>query len=188
MKICSLSLDGLLLIEPKVFGDARGYFLETFNQARYRAAGIEQEFVQTNQSRSKKGVLRGLHLQNPNAQAKLVSVIVGEVFDVAVDLRPASRTFGQWIGERLSQENHRQLFIPAGFAHGFLVLSDEAIFSYACSAPYSPEAEIGIRYDDPDIGIAWPIECPILSEKDRAHPYLREIPIERFELQPKRKA
>lgn len=182
MKITSLALDGLLLIEPTVYGDARGYFLESYNARRYREAGVMDDFVQINRSRSRKGVLRGLHLQNPHAQAKLVSVIVGEVFDVAVDLRPGSRTFGQWIGERLSEENMRQLYLPAGFAHGFAVLSDEAIFSYACSEFYAPEAEIGVRFDDPDIGIDWPIERPILSEKDRAHPYLREIPLERFEL------
>lgn len=185
MKISSLALEGPLLIEPELFGDARGYFLEAYNSRRYREVGILERFEQINRSRSKRGVLRGLHLQNPQAQAKLVSVIVGEVFDVAVDLRPGSRTFGQWIGERLSAENHRQLYIPAGFAHGFAVLSDEAIFSYACSDFYAPEAELGVRYDDPDIGIDWPLERPLLSEKDRAHPYLREIPLERFEPKPR---
>ena len=187
MEVQPLAIPEVMLLRPRIHVDPRGYFFESYRERPYMELGIGP-FVQDNVSRSTRGVLRGLHLQHPQGQGKLVHVLVGEVFDVAVDLRPASRTFGQWIGERLSQENHRQLFIPAGFAHGFLVLSDEAIFSYACSAPYSPEAEIGIRYDDPDIGIAWPIERPILSEKDRAHPYLREIPIERFELQPKRKA
>lgn len=182
MKISAFALDGLLLIEPTVFRDARGYFLESYSVPRYRAAGVQDDFVQINRSRSKKGVLRGLHLQNPRPQAKLVSVIVGEVFDVAVDLRPGSRTFGQWAGVRLSEENQRQLYIPRGFAHGFAVLSEEAIFSYACSDLYAPEAELGVRFDDPDIGIEWPIERPLLSEKDRAHPYLRELPLERFEL------
>ena len=162
-------IEGLKVITPKVFGDARGYFCETYQYEDYKAAGIPQVFVQDNQSASKRGVLRGLHFQKEFAQDKLVRVIRGEVFDVAVDLREGSPTFGKWFGVRLSEENKKQFFIPKNFAHGFLVLSAHAEFCYKCSDFYHPGDEGGIRYDDPDIGVEWPIEEDmelLLSEKD----------------------
>lgn len=150
-------IEGLKVITPTVFGDARGYFVETYNYNDYKAAGIDVEFVQDNQSASKKGVLRGLHFQIQYPQDKLVRVIKGEVFDVAVDLRKGSPTFGQWHGELLSAENMKQFFVPKGFAHGFLVLSDYAEFCYKCSDFYHPGDEGGLKYDDPEIGVQWPI-------------------------------
>lgn len=170
-------IEGLKVITPKVFGDARGYFCETYQYEDYKAAGIPQVFVQDNQSASKKGVLRGLHFQKEFAQDKLVRVIRGEVFDVAVDLREGSPTFGKWFGVRLSEENKKQFFIPKHFAHGFLVLSDYAEFCYKCSDFYHPGDEGGIRYDDPDIGVEWPIEEGmelLLSEKDTKWGGLKE--------------
>lgn len=149
-------IEGVFIIEPTVFGDDRGYFMETYQAAEFKAAGIDCDFVQDNQSMSKKGVLRGLHFQKKYPQAKLVRVLEGEVFDVAVDIRKGSKTFGKWVGVTLSAENKRQFFIPRGFAHGFLVLSDVAVFTYKCDAFYHPEDEGGIRWDDPAIGIAWP--------------------------------
>jgi dTDP-4-dehydrorhamnose 3,5-epimerase len=168
----SLSLPGLYCIQPKVFGDNRGYFVETYSERDFIAAGIKADFVQDNQSLSHRGVLRGLHFQKTHPQAKLVSVIEGEVFDVAVDLRPGSPTFGKWEGITLSGELHSQFYIPAGFAHGFLVLSDKALFAYKCTDFYHPEDEGGIRWDDPRIGIEWPdVGCaPELSDKDRLLP------------------
>jgi dTDP-4-dehydrorhamnose 3,5-epimerase len=154
--VSPLSIEGLFLIQPKVFGDARGYFLETYNEIDFGREGIGALFVQDNQSKSTKGVLRGLHFQKTRPQGKLVRVISGEVFDVAVDLRGSSPTFGKWEGVRLSGELQNQFFIPPGFAHGFLVLSDEAVFAYKCTDFYAPEDEGGIRWDDPQIGIAWP--------------------------------
>lgn len=171
-------IEGLYIIEPKCFGDCRGYFMETYNYEDFKAAGIEQVFVQDNQSMSKKGVLRGLHFQKKYPQAKLVRVIKGAVFDVAVDLRPGSATYGKWHGEILSGENKRQFFIPEGFAHGFLVLSEEAEFAYKCTDFYHPEDECGIMWNDPDLAIDWPIAEDIeliLSEKDTKQLRLCEL-------------
>lgn len=176
MKVTETSLPGVLLIEPDVFRDARGYFLETFRADRYAAAGIPGPFVQDNVSFSRGRVLRGLHIQNPNGQAKLVFALTGEVFDIAVDLRVGSPQFGRWTGVRLSEKDGRQLYIPKGFAHGFCVLSDEARVGYKCDAVYDQTNEFSVAWNDPDIGIAWPIESPVLSQKDAAAPRLSEIP------------
>lgn len=159
-------LAGLLLVKPDVYGDERGYFQESWNLRRYTEAGLDRHFVQDNLSSSRQGILRGLHFQNPHPQGKLVYVLRGEVFDVAVDVRADSPTFGQWYGVTLSEENHLQLFVPEGFAHGFCVTSEMALFAYKCTDFYRPEAELCIRWDDPAIGIDWPIENPTLSEKD----------------------
>lgn len=175
MKVQELTLPGLRLIEPRIFRDERGQFLETWNQLRYREAGLPRTFVQDNVSWSTRGVLRGLHYQEPHAQGKLVSVLRGEVWDVAVDIRTDSATFGQWMGVTLSAENGRQLYIPEGFAHGFVVLSDGALLSYKCTDYYHPETERTIRWNDPEIGIGWPVEDPILSAKDRAGEPLRSL-------------
>jgi len=169
MKVIETVLPGVLIIEPKVFGDARGFFLETFNQQRYIEAGIPgegQTFVQDNHSRSMKGVLRGLHYQLDNPQGKLVSAGTGAVYDVAADVNPDSATFGQWVGVTLSEDNHRQLWIPPGYAHGFVVLSDMADFHYKCTALYDPSSEGCVAWDDPDLAIEWPIDNVRLSEKD----------------------
>ena len=167
------------IIEPTVFGDDRGYFMETYQIDEFAAAGIDKPFVQDNQSRSTKGVLRGLHFQKTHPQAKLVRVLSGEVFDVAVDLRRGSETYGRWAGVVLSGENKKQFLIPRGFAHGFLVLSEHAEFTYKCDDFYHPEDEGGLRYDDADIGIVWPgRDTPILSEKDQNWPALRALGIE----------
>ena len=171
-------IDEMFIIEPTVFGDDRGYFLETYHYNEFKAAGIDVNFVQDNQSKSKKGVLRGLHFQTKRPQGKLVRVIKGEVFDVGVDLRKNSKTFGKWVGATLSAENKRQLYIPAEFAHGFLVLSDEAEFAYKCTDFYDPENEGGIIYNDPDINIKWPIFDDInilLSKKDSILPSFKEL-------------
>jgi len=167
-----LSIEGLSLIQPRIFGDERGYFLETYNESEYARAGINARFVQDNQSKSAKGVLRGLHFQKTRPQGKLVRVFSGEVFDVVVDLRGSSRSFGKWEGVVLSSELQNQLYIPPGFAHGFMVLSDEAIFAYKCTDFYIAEDEGGIRWDDPRIGIAWPDAgtAPKLSAKDLGLP------------------
>lgn len=179
MKVTDTPIQGLMLIEPDVFGDSRGYFSESYNQARYEAAGITAQFVQDNQSMSSRGVVRGLHFQKPPySQAKLVTCLLGEVLDVAVDLRSDSPTYGQAYAVRLSQDNHLQFFIPKGFAHGFSVLSDRALFSYKCDELYHPEAEGGILLTDPDLSIDWmiPAEEMILSPKDTKHPLLRDLP------------
>ena len=171
-------IEGLLVITPKVFGDERGYFMETYNIEDFREAGLDCTFVQDNQSASKKGVIRGLHFQIEHPQDKLVRVIRGEVFDVAVDMRKGSPTYGQWYGVRLSEENKKMFFIPKNFAHGFLVLSDYAEFTYKCTELYHPNDEGGIIYNDPDIGIDWPIEdeaALIFSEKDKHWPTLKEL-------------
>ncbi len=171
-------IEGVVIVEPKVFGDHRGYFMETYQAEAFAEGGITTTFVQDNQSKSKKGVLRGLHYQKTFPQAKLVRVIKGEVFDVAVDLRPGSTTYGKWVGVVLSEENKRQFFVPKGFAHGFLVLSDEAEFCYKCDDFYHPEDEGGLLWSDPDVGINWPISediTPLLSEKDKIHPLLKEL-------------
>ncbi|OIO66267.1 MAG: dTDP-4-dehydrorhamnose 3,5-epimerase [Zetaproteobacteria bacterium CG_4_9_14_3_um_filter_49_83] len=175
MNIIETKLPGVLIVEPKVFGDARGFFLETFHKQRYQEAGIPGEgleFVQDNHSRSSKGVLRGLHFQLENPQGKLVSAGTGVVFDVAADVNPDSSTYGQWVGVELSEENHRQLWIPPGYAHGFCVLSDVADFQYKCTALYHPASDSGVLWNDPDLDIQWPIEAPLLSDKDRALPAL----------------
>lgn len=164
-------LPGVLVIKPTVFGDARGYFMETFQKEEFAAAGITDEFVQDNQSKSSRGVLRGLHFQKEHTQGKLVRVTKGEVFDVAVDCRPNSATFGKWVGVTLSEENKKQFYVPKGFAHGFLVLSDEAEFCYKCTDYYDPTAEGGIPYNDPTVNVEWP-DCGceyLLSEKDKKH-------------------
>jgi dTDP-4-dehydrorhamnose 3,5-epimerase len=180
MKIQDTSLPGAFIIEPKVFGDARGYFLETYNQDRYREAGINLDFVQDNLSFSRQGTLRGLHFQNPYPQGKLVYVLEGEVFDVAVDIRVDSPTFGGWVGVTLSSENKRQFYVPPGFAHGFCVTSETALFAYKCTDRYAPECEGGILWCDEEIGIDWPVSEPLLSGKDKDSPRLREIPRERL--------
>ena len=177
INVTTCEIEGLKVIEPTVFGDSRGYFFESYNYNDYKAAGIPEIFVQDNQSASKKGVLRGLHFQKEFPQDKLVRVIRGEVFDVAVDLREGSATYGKWYGVVLSEENKKQFFIPKGFAHGFLVLSDYAEFAYKCTDFYHPNDEGGLLYNDPDIGIEWPgideIELT-MSEKDMKWPGIKE--------------
>jgi dTDP-4-dehydrorhamnose 3,5-epimerase len=180
MNVIETPIPGVLIIEPKVFGDERGFFLETWNQARYREAGIAETFVQDNLSFSRRGVLRGLHFQNPHPQGKLVHVLQGEVFDVAVDIRIGSPTFGQAVAEVLSADNKRQLYVPPGFAHGFCVTSDTALFAYKCTDLYHPESEGSILWNDPDLGIAWPVTEPELSAKDRAGTHLADLPRERL--------
>jgi dTDP-4-dehydrorhamnose 3,5-epimerase len=180
MNILPTRLPGVVILEPKVFGDARGYFMEVWNKARFTEVGIATSFVQDNLSFSEKGVLRGLHLQVPNMQAKLVSVLVGEVFDVAVDVRVGSPTFGQWAGATLSAENRRQMFIPEGFAHGFAVTGEHALFFYKCSAYYAPKDELTLLWNDPQIAIEWPLAAPALSAKDCEGLRLRDIPQERL--------
>lgn len=175
MNVIETKLEGVFIIEPKVFGDSRGFFQETWSKPNYEACGIKEDFVQDNLSYSTHGVLRGLHFQNPHSQGKLVSVVHGAVFDVAVDIRIGSRTFGQWVGVELSGENHRQFWIPKGFAHGFCVLSDIVYFTYKCTDVYTPSAEGGIIWNDPDIGIEWPIENAVLSDKDQVYPKLKGI-------------
>ncbi|MBR2754054.1 dTDP-4-dehydrorhamnose 3,5-epimerase [Candidatus Saccharibacteria bacterium] len=168
-------IEGVYVVEPTVYGDDRGYFMETYSKAEFAEAGLKYEFVQDNQSSSRRGVLRGLHFQKTHPQAKLVRVLSGEVFDVAVDLREGSPTFGKWVGELLSADNHKQLMIPRGFAHGFLVVSKTAEFAYKCDDFYYPEDEGGVMYDS--VGIEWPevgVEL-ILSEKDLKHPRLSDL-------------
>lgn len=167
---------GVYIVKPTVFGDSRGYFMESYNEKEFRAAGLDYTFVQDNQSGSEKGVLRGLHFQKTYPQAKLVRVLKGEVFDVAVDLRKDSMTYGKWVGVFLSEENRRQLMIPRGFAHGFLVTSEYAEFAYKCDEFYHPEDEGGIMYNDPDIAVNWPdVGELILSEKDKRQPTLSQL-------------
>lgn len=175
MKIKTYSIDGLILFEPTVHGDARGFFLETFHRQRYQEAGINHEFVQDNHSLSVKGTLRGLHYQIRNPQAKLVRCLEGSIYDVAVDIRPGSPTFGQWVGEILSAENHLQLYVPEGFAHGFQVISERAQMAYKCSDYYAQGDEGGILWSDPELAIAWPeAGTPLLSEKDKNYPLFRD--------------
>jgi len=180
MNVVTCDIPGLLVIEPKVFGDARGFFFENWSERRYREAGIDARFVQDNLSLSRQGILRGLHFQNPNGQGKLVCVLQGEVFDVAVDLRRSSPTFGRWHGTSLSADNKRQFFIPPGFAHGFYVVSETALFHYKCTDYYAPQSELTLRWDDPDLAIAWPGANPLLSEKDGKGLRLRDIPTDRL--------
>jgi len=171
MKAIQLRLEGLLLIKPTVFPDSRGFFLETFQQSSYEKLGIQNPFVQDNHSFSKKGCVRGMHFQSTPGQAKLIRVAVGKIFDVAVDIRPDSPTYGQWEGVTLDGQSHHQLYIPVGFAHGFCVLSSEAHVLYKVSNPYDPKSEKGFRWDDPTINIQWPIKNPIVSERDQQAPF-----------------
>ena len=175
MKVIETALAGVLIIEPKVFGDQRGFFLESFQTDRYREAGIELPFVQDNHSRSQRGVLRGLHFQRTRPQGKLVSVSRGSVYDVAVDINPDSPTCGQFVGVELNDENHRQIWVPPGYAHGFCVLSEVADFQYKCTDLYYPEDEGGLIWNDPEVNIPWPIESPKLSAKDQCNPTLRQL-------------
>jgi dTDP-4-dehydrorhamnose 3,5-epimerase len=178
VKFTRTALPDVFLIEPDVFKDARGFFMETYHQKKYTEAGINQMFVQDNYSHSKYGILRGLHYQLKNAQGKLVFVITGEIFDVVVDIRLGSPKFGQWFGTQLSAENKRQIFVPEGSAHGFIVLSKTADVIYKCTDFYAPGDEYGIFWADPTIGIDWPVKNPILSDKDSKNPKLRDIPEE----------
>ncbi|GMM89475.1 dTDP-4-dehydrorhamnose 3,5-epimerase [Vibrio fortis] len=178
MKVIDTRIPDVKIIEPSVFGDERGFFMETWNQKQFedQVTGKPTKFVQDNHSKSKKGILRGLHYQTVNTQGKLVRVVSGEVFDVAVDIRKGSPTFGKWVGEYLSADNKRQLWIPEGFAHGFYVISDEAEFVYKCTDYYNPRAEVSIKWDDHQIAIKWPITVtPILSDKDSAASQLNSI-------------
>ncbi len=180
MNVIETELPGVVIVEPRVFRDDRGYFLETWNGARYASAGLPDRFVQDNLSFSTRGVLRGLHYQHPHGQGKLVSVVRGEVFDVAVDVRLGSPSFGKWVGVTLSAETGRELYIPPGFAHGFVVRGDSALFSYKCTEYYQPESEASLAWDDPDLAIAWPEDAPRLSPKDAAAPRLRDVPTDRL--------
>ena len=180
MKIIKTPLPGCLVIEPAVHGDARGFFYESFNAARFAEHGLDLRFVQSNVSRSARGVLRGLHYQWPNPQGKLVSVLEGEVYDVAVDIRAGSPTFGQWAAAVLSADNKRHFWIPEGFAHGFAVLSEYATFCYQCTALYDRAADATIRWDDASIGVDWPIAEPTLSDKDAKAPFLADVPRDRL--------
>lgn len=178
-KFIPTAIDGVYIVEPKVYGDDRGYFAETYQKAAFDAAGLKYDFIQDNQSKSKKGVLRGLHFQKTFCQAKLVRAMEGEVFDVAVDLRKNSATYGKWVGVTLSAAKFNQLLIPRGFAHGFLTLSDYAVFCYKCDNAYHPEDEGGILWNDPDIAVDWPkIGEVLLSQKDRNNPRLSECRVE----------
>ncbi len=177
MQIETTAIPGLLIITPDVYGDERGWFMEAFQEVRYQETlGLDVHFVQDNLSQSKRGVLRGLHYQAPPfVQGKLVSVVRGRVLDVAVDIRFGSPTFGQHVAVELSADNHRQFWIPPGFAHGFVALEDETLFAYKCTNAYSKEHDRGVRYDDPALGIAWGVAAPIVSAKDQAHPLLKDI-------------
>lgn len=175
MNIKETKLSGVLILEPKVFTDDRGYFFETWNSTRYEQAGIPGPFVQDNISFSKKGILRGLHFQYPQPQGKLIQVLSGEVVDIVVDIRVGSPTYGQWLSEVLSKSNHRQIYVPPGFAHGYCATSEAALFSYKCTDFYNPATEHGIIWNDPDIGIEWPIAQPVLSTKDAIYPRLKDL-------------
>jgi dTDP-4-dehydrorhamnose 3,5-epimerase len=176
VKITPTELPGVVIIEPKAFGDERGFFLETFQAERYGAlAGISLRFVQDNHSRSRRGVLRGLHAQKQQPQGKLVRAARGEIFDVAADIDPRSPTFGRWVGVTLSDTNHRQLWIPPGYAHGFVVVSEIADFEYKCTDYYHPQSETGVIWNDADLGIEWPIKDPLLSDKDKRLPTLASL-------------
>jgi len=179
MNIVETAIPGVLIIEPRVFGDARGFFMETWNAAAFAAAGLDLTFVQDNHSRSQKGVLRGLHFQNPGPQGKLVRVTNGAVFDVAVDLRAASPNFGKWVGVELSAANKRMFWVPEGFAHGFLTLEDDTDFLYKCTAPYAPQSEFTLAWDDPSVGIEWPVAGldPLISDKDARGLALADVPV-----------
>jgi dTDP-4-dehydrorhamnose 3,5-epimerase len=180
MKIIPTSIEKILIIEPDVFKDHRGFFMETYHQKRYQELGVNRVFVQDNLSFSRQGTLRGLHYQIQNPQAKLVQVISGEIYDVAIDIRAGSPSFGQWVGVHLSDKNNRQLFIPEGFAHGFCVLSDTALFSYKCSKLYAPDDESGILWSDSSLNIDWPIKTPTISDKDSRYPTLSDVEMNRL--------
>lgn len=180
MKISATELPEVLLIEPDVYGDERGYFCESWQKQRYADHGLAVDFVQDNISFSQKNILRGLHVQNPFAQGKMVYVLLGEVYDVAVDIRKNSPDFGRWVGVYLSAENYRQLYIPPGFAHGFCVTSETALFVYKCTELYHPETEMSIAWNDPAIGINWPVPQPSLSQKDKAAVLLAQVPEDRL--------
>ena len=175
MNVVSTDVPGVLIIEPRLFGDARGFFVETYQSSRYADLGIRRPFVQDNLSRSSRGVLRGLHLQNPFSQGKLVTVLRGRVLDVCVDVRVGSPTFARHVAVELNDENRRQLWVPRGFAHGFLVLSESVDFFYKCDQGYSPQHEVSVRWNDPAIGIEWGVERPVLSAKDAVAPLLAEV-------------
>jgi dTDP-4-dehydrorhamnose 3,5-epimerase len=177
VKVSPTELPGVLLVEPRVIGDGRGHFLETFQANRYAAAGIAGSFVQDSLSRSVRGTLRGLHFQEPHGQGKLVQVLRGRVWDVAVDVRRGSPSFGRFVGVELSDEDRWQLWIPPGFAHGFCVLSEVADFFYKCTNAYAPEAEHTVRWNDPKLGIPWPVDAPLLSERDRTAPLLADTQV-----------
>ena len=178
MERIETQLPGVAVFVPKVFGDARGFFMETYNRQRYAEFGLDMGFVQDNFSRSQRGVVRGLHYQYPRAQGKFVYVLSGAVLDVAVDIRRGSPTFGRWVTRELSAANHHQLWIPPGFAHGFCVLSETADFCYKCTDLYIPEDDRGITWNDPTVGVEWPLSDPLVSAKDRALPCLADIPLE----------
>lgn len=180
MKVIETDLPGCLVIEPRVFGDERGFFYESFNAKRFADAGLDLHFVQGNVSSSTRGVLRGLHYQWPNPQGKLVSVLEGEVYDVAVDIRRGSPTFGRSVAVMLTAENKRHFWVPEGFAHGFAVVSERAVFTYQCTALYDPAADAGIRWNDAAFAIDWPVAEPQLSGKDAAAPFLADVPPERL--------
>ncbi|MFC3652370.1 dTDP-4-dehydrorhamnose 3,5-epimerase [Dyella humi] len=180
MKAITTSLPGVLVVEPQVFEDPRGFFYESYHEAKYAKLGIYASFVQTNVSRSSKGVLRGLHYQWPNPQGKLVSVLEGEVYDVAVDIRLGSPTFGQWTSAMLTADNRRHMWIPAGFAHGFCVLSEQATFTYQCTTLYDPTADASICWNDAAIGVDWPVGEPLISSKDAKAPLLADVPADRL--------
>ncbi len=180
MDVLPTRLPGVVVVQPRVFGDDRGFFQEIYHSDRYEQHGLPAAMVQDNLSRSRKGVLRGLHYQHPRPQGKLVYVLEGAIWDVAVDIRTGSPTRGQWVGECLSAENHRQLYIPEGFAHGFVVLSDTALVAYKCTEKYYPEFDAGIRFDDPALAIEWPVDTPLLSGKDAAAPLLADVPANRL--------
>jgi dTDP-4-dehydrorhamnose 3,5-epimerase len=180
LKRIDTALPGVCVVEPVVHGDARGFFYESFHAGKYRQLGIDVQFVQSNVSRSGRGVLRGLHYQWPHPQGKLVTVLEGEVYDVAVDIRRGSPTFGRWEAAMLTAENHRQLWIPEGFAHGFCVVSEAATFMYQCTALYDPAADAGVRWNDAAIGIDWPVAEPLLSAKDEASPFLADVPADKL--------
>ncbi len=180
MKVIETDLPGCVVIEPRIFGDARGFFYEGWNQARFAEAGLDFSIAQSNVSSSTRGVLRGLHYQWPNPQGKLVNVLEGEVFDVAVDIRRGSPTFGRWAGVMLTAENKRHFWIPEGFAHGFAVVSERAVFSYLCTRVYDAAADAGIRWDDAALAIDWPVGQPLLSAKDENAPLLADVPPNRL--------
>ncbi len=175
MKVIETKLPGVLIIEPKVYGDDRGFFKEIFQENRYREAGVDMPFVQDNSSRSQKGVLRGIHFQRKRPQGKLVSCNRGTVYDVVVDVSPESKTFGQYVGIEISEDNHRQVWVPPGYGHGFCVMSNMADFQYKCTDFYCPEDEGGVLWSDPDLEINWPVTDPIVSEKDRQLPLLEDM-------------
>ena len=180
MRVTPTRLPEVLVIDARIFKDARGFFMESWHESRYREIGLSHPFVQDNVSLSSKGVLRGLHFQNPKTQGKLVTALQGTIFDVAVDIRSGSTTFGEWVGVELSSENNRQLWVPEGFAHGFCVLSEQAMVLYKCTEFYSPQDELSLLFDDPDIGVKWPQVSHSLSEKDKKGLRLKDVPADKL--------